>query len=82
MIIPVRCFTCGKVLGNKFNYFTQKTIERKQKLKQDSERLSVITLSDNKLEKTIEGEILDEMGCIRMCCRTKILTHIPLINEL
>ena len=25
MIIPVRCFTCGKILGDKWNYYVQKT---------------------------------------------------------
>ena len=23
MIIPVRCFTCGKVIGNKYEYYCQ-----------------------------------------------------------
>ena len=29
MIIPVRCFTCGKVLGDKWNYYC-KEVEKKQ----------------------------------------------------
>ena len=27
MIIPVRCMTCGKVLADKWKYFTEKTKE-------------------------------------------------------
>ena len=27
MIIPVKCFTCGKVLGNKYEYY-QKEVRR------------------------------------------------------
>lgn len=83
MIIPVRCFTCGKILGNEYDYFIEKVIERKKKEKKENEKLSVINLNNqSKLEKTIEGKVLDEIGCIRMCCRSKMLTHIPLIDEI
>ena len=34
------------------------------------------------MKKSPEGEVLDEIGCIRMCCRTKMLAHIDLINEI
>tara|TARA_B100000242_G_C43018630_1_gene473897 strand:+ start:747 stop:1058 length:312 start_codon:yes stop_codon:yes gene_type:complete len=82
MIIPVRCFGCGFILGNKYDYFMTKVIERKQKLNQKPDRLSVVNLSSQELKKTIEGAVLDEIGCIRPCCRAKMLAHIPLIEEL
>jgi DNA-directed RNA polymerase subunit N (RpoN/RPB10) len=31
MIIPVRCFTCGKVLGDKYNYYKRTVNEEKLK---------------------------------------------------
>ena len=82
MIIPVRCFTCGKVIGNKYNYFIQKVNERKLKMKEDTNKISMVNLIDNNLTKRIEGEVLDEIGCIRMCCRSKIIAHISLIDEI
>ena len=30
MIIPVRCFTCGKVIGNKWNRYLQLLNEKKE----------------------------------------------------
>ena len=30
MIIPIRCFTCGKVIGNKWNRFLQLVENRKE----------------------------------------------------
>ena len=29
MIIPVKCFTCGKVLGNKYRYYLKEVQKRK-----------------------------------------------------
>ena len=30
MIIPIRCFTCGKVIGNKWNRYLQLLNEKKE----------------------------------------------------
>ena len=32
MIIPVRCFTCGKVIGNKYETYLKRVNEKKLKL--------------------------------------------------
>ena len=29
MIIPVKCFTCGKVLGNKYRYYIKEVQKKK-----------------------------------------------------
>ena len=29
MIIPVKCFTCGKVLGNKWSYYVREVRKKK-----------------------------------------------------
>ena len=29
MIIPVKCFTCGKVLGDKYRYYVSEVIKKK-----------------------------------------------------
>ncbi|MBG02181.1 MAG: DNA-directed RNA polymerase subunit N, partial [Acidimicrobiaceae bacterium] len=31
MIIPIRCFTCGEVIGDKWNPFIQLITEKKNK---------------------------------------------------
>ena len=35
MIIPIRCFTCGKILGDKWNYY-QKELEKAKGSKEDT----------------------------------------------
>ena len=59
MIIPVRCFTCGKVIGGLWEKYKER-IEKGEK----------------------PGDVLDDMGINRYCCRTIFLTHIDIIREI
>ena len=82
MIISVRCFTCGKLMGNKYDYFCKKVIEKKIKLGGKTDQPAVIDVLEEDIKKTSEGEVLDDLGCIRYCCRKILLTHISLIDEI
>jgi|TARA_B110000285_G_scaffold122302_1_gene138277 DNA-directed RNA polymerase subunit N (RpoN/RPB10) len=77
MIIPVKCFTCGKVLGNKYRYYLEKV--REKKLARDMEINKVIYLTQEHRDKTPEGEVMDELGLNKMCCRRHILTHVDIV---
>ena len=76
MIIPIKCFTCGTVLANKWNYYVREV--RKEKLKANIDLEKVVYLTGANIEKTIEGKILDNMGLNKMCCRRHMLTHVDL----
>jgi DNA-directed RNA polymerase subunit N (RpoN/RPB10) len=82
MIIPVRCFTCNKVLADKYEYYIQKVYEKKLALKQDTTKTSAIDINSSDIKKTPEGDVMDELGLIRYCCRKVLLTHIELINDI
>lgn len=72
MIIPVRCFTCGKVLADKWIHYKERV---------DAHRANEPDQPEPALgEKTFEGKLLDEMRIIRMCCRRHMLTHVDLID--
>jgi len=73
MIIPVKCFTCGKVLADKYRYFKRTTKERKGK-----ENTNIYLTMEN-MEKSIEAIVLDEIGIKKMCCRRHMLTHVDVI---
>ena len=60
MIIPVKCFTCGKVLGDKYLYYL-KTV-RNMKIAKKMEETEVIYLTETTTEKTPEGKVLDDLG--------------------
>lgn len=76
MIIPVRCFTCGKVLGNKYQYYLREVRQRKSTGGMEVDR--VVYLTEGQVDKTPEGEVLDALGLNKMCCRRHMLTHVDI----
>ena len=76
MIIPIKCFTCGKVLADKHRFYLEQV--RKKKLTSDMKTEAVIYLTSEYIDKTPEGEVLDNLGLTRMCCRRHILTHVDI----
>lgn len=77
MIIPVKCFTCGKVIGNKYLYFKREV--RKMKIDKNLPLDEVIYLDKNNVEKTPEGKILDKLKLNKICCRRHMLTHVDIV---
>jgi DNA-directed RNA polymerase subunit N (RpoN/RPB10) len=76
MIIPIKCFTCGTVLANKYRYYCEEV--RKRKMERGQHLDKVIYLTQEYSEKTAEGEVLDEIGLKKMCCRRHMLTHVDI----
>lgn len=76
MIIPIKCFTCGMVLADKYRYYV--TEVRRKKLSQSIDLEKVMYLTKDFHEKTIEGEVMDDLGLTKMCCRRHILTHVDI----
>jgi DNA-directed RNA polymerase subunit N (RpoN/RPB10) len=74
MIIPIKCFTCGFVLADKYRYFQDQT--RKIKLREGTQVDKVVYLTKTNKEKTPEGMVLDSLGIIDPCCRRHMLTHV------
>ena len=58
-MLPIRCYTCNKVLGNKGATFE--------------------TLKKNKVN--LEN-IWEKLGLTRVCCRSIMLTHVDLTEQL
>ena len=75
MIIPVRCFTCGKILGDKWKYYKTE-LDKIKPSKEDT----VININSKTIQETPEGKILNELGLKRYCCRRIMLGHIDLID--
>ena len=69
MIIPIRCFTCGKVLGDVYKEYQQRYEEYKK------------AIDAGEKPKETPKKILDDLGVNRYCCRRMILTHVELIED-
>lgn len=94
MIIPVRCFTCGKVIGNKWEtylsllqadfsegYVCECYVEAKSCDWNACASLCQRYL-DVVLTHSLYRDALDELGLKRYCCRRMLLTHVDLIEKL
>jgi len=77
MTFPVRCFTCGNVIGNKYRYYQAEV--RKRRVDMNKEKMEKVTyFSVGNQEKSVDGIVLDEMGITNMCCRIKFMTHVDI----
>lgn len=76
MLIPVKCFTCGTVIGDKYRYYTREVRRKKASAGADVDAVQYLT--NDMVDKTIEGEILDTIGLNKMCCRRHMLTHVDI----
>ena len=73
MIIPVKCFTCGMLLADKYLYYCKEV--RKIKLQNEMSLDEDIYLDENNIQKTPQGEVLDKLNLTKLCCRRHMLTH-------
>jgi DNA-directed RNA polymerase subunit N (RpoN/RPB10) len=79
MIIPVRCFTCSMVLADKYRYYLEEVRKKKLAAKMGDTSLDkIVYLTKDVHDKTPEGEVLDEIGLTKMCCRRHFLTHVDI----
>jgi DNA-directed RNA polymerase subunit N (RpoN/RPB10) len=85
MIIPIKCFTCGKVLADKYNYYIKrcKELEKEQeKQKKEGEQTETEKLDMNTqhYDKTVRQKVFEELGLDKICCRRMLLGHVDLID--
>ena len=76
MIIPVKCFTCGNVLANKYRYYLDEV--RKMKLAQGLDVNKVEYFTKENMDKAVNGIVLDNMRITNVCCRRHMLTHVDI----
>ena len=88
MIIPVRRFTCGEVLADKWIPYITAIQEDKNKIDKEVDSktnyldLRYIDTNNPSPEKSIEGKILDELDLHKYCCRRMMLGNVHIISYL
>jgi len=81
MIIPIKCFTCGTVIADKYRFYVEEVRKKKLTKKTNSDSIDidkVLYLTKEFHDKTPEGEVLDELNMRKMCCRRHFLTHVDI----
>jgi DNA-directed RNA polymerase subunit N (RpoN/RPB10) len=72
MIIPIRCFTCGKVMADISDYY--------EKEKNKLEETNDVDTAYKNFEKIHTGKILDSLGLKRYCCRRNLIANIDMMD--
>ena len=76
MIIPIKCFTCGKVLANKYRYYCLEV--KQKKFNKQQENIDIVYLTNENQDKSPEAEVLDSLQLFDICCRRHMLTHVDI----
>ena len=79
MIIPIRCFTCGKIIGDKWEAYKKLVKENREKMGLPDED-TIIDVKLEELHETPEGIAMNQLKLKRYCCRRMLLSHIDLID--
>ena len=74
MIIPVKCFTCGNLISSKYRFYVDEVMKQKIAMNQQNEKIQYLT--EDYMEKSIEGQVLDKLQLTKQCCRRHMLTHV------
>lgn len=72
MIIPIRCFTCGKVLADKWEYYVKESLTETEDGKTEYKNI----------EPTNKKKIFEKLELNKICCRRHMLSHIDLIEKI
>ena len=80
MIIPIRCFSCNKVIADKYNAY----LTELQKLDSTNPNVNNIISTNNinngEIPKSNQAQILDNLNIKRYCCRRMFLTQVDIVD--
>lgn len=89
MIIPVRCFTCGKVIGHLYDKYKEECDKIDKEFKEQFQQsfssengYNVIKEEYNNIHPAYKNKILDNLGMNRLCCRRHMISHVNIIEKL
>lgn len=78
MIIPIRCFTCNRVLASKYKTY-------KQIISNNTDDENIISGNPDfdPTKKTVYQEAFEKIGISdRYCCKRHMLAHIDLVQKI
>ena len=86
MIIPIRCFTCSKVIADLWEEY-QKQVNEKKTINKKEFKIEDITITSNEdalknFDDNLQNDVLNKLKITKMCCRRHFLGHVDLINNI
>ena len=80
MIIPVRCFTCNKVIGDRYSTYLYKVQEEQKKNPNTNRVIDTNSIKNDNIEQSYQGKVLNELDIKRYCCRRMFLTQVDIVD--
>lgn len=89
MIIPVRCFTCNRLLADKWLFYERKCREIDAEATKANGGSgagagagAAAGAAAGADHLSPRGKLLDDLGLKSICCRRHMLTHVDLIDAI
>lgn len=94
MLIPIRCFTCGKVLADKYDYYVRQVealklkteraggAKEKEKEKGKGKQAAAAPAPTPYFDTVKTSGIMDDMGLTRYCCRRHMLGTVDMMETI
>ena len=84
MIIPVRCFSCGALISDKWIAYLEfvNSFRIEDGDATEIELLDADVLKSKTVKKTAEFKALEKLNISRICCRRHFLTNVDLIESI
>jgi DNA-directed RNA polymerase subunit N len=78
MIIPIRCFSCNKLIADKYTIY----LDLNNQINPEKNLTTIDTnlINSGSIEISEQGKILDNLGIKRYCCRRMFLTQVDIID--
>ena len=72
-MLPIRCFTCGHILGDL-------QLELEEKFNEIDNDIKLKQKEKNELKKKVINELLPDRWLKRYCCRSRLITYVDAIK--
>lgn len=81
MIIPIRCFTCGKTIADKYDYYVTESKKLAKGVDAPGPSESKAgTEATSHFDEIRTGPILDKLGLTRYCCRRHMIANVDMMD--
>lgn len=80
MLIPIRCFSCGKVIANKWSAYERRL--REMRSVDDENAVTELTCARDVPSRATAGQILDQLTITKLCCRRHFLATVDLMDTM
>ncbi len=81
--IPVLCYSCNKVIANKYKDYTQNLTKALQKVELDRQNGLYKNIDDIQKDMALASKnVLDSLGITRMCCRRMFIAQPDIVNNI